>query len=183
MIPTPGQIARWTLGADCSLPCPLLPINDECSGAILITSGPIYTGSTLHATTDGPGMGCEQNCGGLCNTAPDVWYKWVSKPTQSQTTFDMTYPIHGYDGIGGDTVNYPRSLYTYDSMMLVYSGCPANGGTQVPGACNDAYFNSASRVSEIILSSQSINPNTTYWIRISGWAGSSGNFTLRVNQP
>jgi hypothetical protein len=187
VMPGPGDISRWTLGADCSLPCPLLPLNDECSGAFLITSGPIYTGSTIHATLDGPGIPCEQNCGGQCNTAPDVWYRWVAT-LSDQATFTMCDPINGY-GFPGcpicvDSVNYPTAIYRYDAIMVLYDNCPANGGSEVPGGCNDdgcSAGGQASTVSKIVLNN--VNANTTYWIRITGWSGNRGNFTLRVNQP
>jgi hypothetical protein len=176
---------RWTLGEDCNYPCPIFMPNDNCADAILITSGPIYTGSTLNATKDGPGMGCEQSCGGQCNTAPDLWYRWVSGPFPSQTTFDMCYPILGYnnDATQVDSVNYPTLIYRYDAMMLVYDGCPGTGGNAIVGGCNDDGCGAgiASTVSRIVINS--VNANTTFWIRISGWSGAAGNFTLRVNQP
>ncbi|HUN81163.1 MAG TPA: hypothetical protein VMV81_06580, partial [Phycisphaerae bacterium] len=178
-MPGPNQIARWTIGQDCSTTCPLLPGNDNCADALLITSGPFYTGSTIYATTDGPAMTCESSCGTQCNTAPDVWYKWVSGHTAIQTTVSMcdilTEP---------DPTNYPKDQYTYDAMMVMYTACPANNGTQVPGGCNDNCSSfSFATVSRFILSPGTLSTNSTYWIRISGWQGNKGQFTLRVHQP
>src|SRR5262249_25694224 len=142
------------------------------------------------ASKDGPSMICEQSCGAQCNSAPDVWYKWVSGPILSQTTFTMCYPQSGYiedPNLPVDQLNldpaYPVSLLTYDAIMLIYTDCPASGGVNVTGACNDDGCNrsGAANVSKVI--TQNVNPNSTYWVRISGWSGKKGQFTVRVNQP
>jgi hypothetical protein len=161
---------RWKLNGTCV--GGLCIQNDDCADAILITTGPIYTGSTVNGTTDGPPQVCEEVCGGRCNTAPDVWYKWVANQN-GQTTFDMCEFCRDPQYI----------LYRYDSIMSIYNNCPSAGGTQVVGGCNDDGCScvSSSTVSKVIYGST--QAGSTYWIRISGWAGSSGNFTLRVNQP
>ena len=71
-------------------------------------------------------------------------------------------------------------------MMVMYTACPADGGVQVPGGCNDDGCGGAgSTTCRFVLPGDGTNvtPNHTYWIRISGWNGSSGNFTLLVTQP
>jgi hypothetical protein len=120
-------------------------------------------------------MSCEQSCGSGCNTAPDVWYKWVSGPAAMQTTFTTCNYLD-------DPINYPSLIYRYDGMILIYDNCPSAGGSQVPGGCSDdGCPGIIENIGIVILAT--VNPNTTYWIRISGWGGAAGNFTLRVNQP
>lgn len=173
---------RWFSG-DCNLPCPIIPVNDFCADAQLITTGPIYRGSTIFATKDGPVISCEQSCGGGCNSAHDVWYKWVAG-LPGATTFSMCAPYE-------DPANYPLSPATaYDGMMVVYidpangqNGCPNVGGQEAPGGCNDDGCDpvGASTVSKI--TSVTATAGRTYWIRITGWQGTNGNFAIQVRQP
>ncbi|MEK6644492.1 MAG: hypothetical protein AABZ08_11350 [Planctomycetota bacterium] len=170
----------WTLGADCNSPCPIKPLNDFCANAQLITTGPIYSGSTLYATTDGPTKSCEFDCGANCNSAKDVWYKWVAT-FNGLATFTMC-DAWGPPGITLNDVPIDNDNYRYDSIMVVYYNCPSAGGSQIPGGCNDdGYCVPIESISSVTVST--IVANQTYWIRISGWQGAEGNFVLRVNQP
>ncbi|MEK6644414.1 MAG: hypothetical protein AABZ08_10945 [Planctomycetota bacterium] len=170
----------WTLGVDCNSPCPIKPLNDFCANAQLITSGPISSGSTIYATTDGPAISCEQSCGAGCNSAKDVWYKWVAT-SSGGATFTMC-DTWGPPGITLNDVPIDNDIYRYDAIMVVYDNCPAADGSQIPGGCNDDGCNTgASTVSRVVVAT--IVANQTYWIRISGWQGDEGNFVIRVNQP
>lgn len=170
----------WQSGLDCSASCPPFPLNDMCANAYLVTSGPIYSGSTLFpATIDGPAWSCEQNCGGGCNSANDVWYKWVAT-FNGNATFTMCDAWTPGANIDGVPVN--NDDFRYDAMMAVYDNCPGSGGAQIPGGCNDDFCSAqASTVSQI--TATTITAGRTYWIRIGGWQGTNGVFTFRVNQP
>ncbi len=170
----------WTPSLTCAVNCPILPENDFCANALLITSGPIYSGSTFFATKDGPAISCEPNCGASCNTANDVWFKWVA---QSSISADFTMCDAWVPGahINGESIN--SDLFRYDSIIVVYDNCPSAGGVQVLGGCSDDSCNvsGGSTVSRIVL--PTVNAGSTYWIRITGWGGNNGQFVLRVNQP
>ncbi|MBI5763674.1 MAG: hypothetical protein HZA51_09145, partial [Planctomycetes bacterium] len=171
----------WQSNPNCTTNCPALPLNDVCSNAYLITSGPIYSGSTVDATTDGPVIGCESNCGVYCNSANDVWYKWVApfSGTAFITMCDAWTP--------GTTINgVPIGIddFTYDAIMIVYDNCPNAGGVQVSGACNDDGCSQEGGTSTVSwIKAMPTVAGRTYWIRISGWRGTNGQFVLRVNQP
>ncbi|MBI5762148.1 MAG: hypothetical protein HZA51_01350, partial [Planctomycetes bacterium] len=169
----------WTTGADCSAGCPIKGVNDFCANALLITSGPIYSGSTIYATIDGPAMSCETNCGSGCNSANDVWYKWVAT-FNGNATFTMCDAWTPGALLNGFPIDIDD--YRYDSIMVVYDNCPNAGGSQVPGGCNDDSCSAASAtVSQVSMTTALAG--RTYWIRISGWQGANGQFVLRVNQP
>jgi hypothetical protein len=170
----------WQGGFDCSAACPPFPLNDMCANAYLITSGPIYSGSTLFpATVDGPAYSCEATCGGGCNSANDIWYKWVAT-FNGNATFTMCDSWVPGANIDGVPIN--NDDFRYDSMLVVYDNCPAAGGVQIPGGCNDDFCNSgASTTSQI--TATTIVAGRTYWIRVGGYGGTNGVFPIRVNQP
>jgi len=192
----------WTINANCANGCPPLPVNDDCPNATVITANALYTGSTLFASKspDSVPMGCEASCGAQCNTARDVWFRWVN----NDPAFGGPIPNPVFSMC---TINDPSVLY--DAMMVVYNGCPTAGGTAILGGCNDdgcANIAPASTVSRVALSGQPtstlppcgvppccepVDTNSdptddcylTYTIRISGWQGNNGNFTLKVFRP
>ncbi len=169
----------WATGLDCTNGCPLLPLNDLCANAQLITTGPIYSGSTLFATRDGPNYSCEQSCGAGCNSAKDVWYRWVATQAPGAT---FTMCDAWLIGATLNGVPIDNDTYRYDAIMSVYDNCPAAGGSQIPGGCNDDFCSGqASTVSQV--TATTIITGRTYWIRIGGWQGGEGNFVIRVNQP
>lgn len=177
----------WTSGiTTCAGGCPFRPPNDSCANAQLITANALYTGTTFNATkdADSPPMACEQTCAGLCNTANDVWFRWENNDP----------------GFGGPLVKFSFSMcdgeaptFRYDSMMLVYDNCPSLGGQLELGGCNDDGCGGFSGPSRVVLDNQPVGsppfctPNVdcykTYWIRVSGYGGTNGNFTLKVFKP
>jgi len=186
----------WVINGNCSNGCPVKPANDDCANATIVTANALYTGSTLFATRgpDSVPMNCEGGCEPQCNTANDVWYRWVNNDPAfggpiSNPVFSMC------------TINDPSVVY--DAMMVVYNACPTVGGTQVLGGCNDdgcaniAAFGTVSRVAlanqptGLPPSCEPIDTNSDpsddcyleYWIRISGWLGRNGNHTFKVFRP
>jgi hypothetical protein len=174
----------WTLGiTDCSGGCPTLPANDACPNATVITANALYTGSTNFASRDldSVPMNCETSCGGQCNSANDVWFEWVNNdPAFGGPVTDVTFSM--CDG--------QAPLFRYDSMMVIYknvgdpvnlSGCPTGGGVPVLGGCCDDCCFGASGPSRVALGgSNPAEPFVRYFIRISGWQGTNGQFTLKV---
>ncbi len=85
---------------------------------------------------------------------PDVWYRFVA-PYNGQLS------AHLCNGA------------TYDTVIGIWNGCPSDGGSEI--ACNDdsCGMQRSSVVAPITLSEQ-------YYIRVSGFEGDQGNFTLTV---
>jgi len=48
---------QWTQGIDCTTPCPLRPINDDCGSAVPVSLPATFTGTTEAATVDCPALG------------------------------------------------------------------------------------------------------------------------------
>ncbi len=90
---------------------------------------------------------------GFSTTSPDVWYRYTPVAT---ATF---------------AVSLCNS--SYDTVVSVHTGCPGNVSTQV--ACNDDSCFLQSRVSVF-----NAIAGQEYFIRVSGYAGSIGNFELII---
>ncbi|MFN0057133.1 MAG: immunoglobulin domain-containing protein [Planctomycetota bacterium] len=92
------------------------------------------------------------SCGSSAST-PDVWYKYT--PATSATV----------------TVSTCNDA-NYDTVLAVFNGC---GGTQV-GCLDDT----AGCAGLTTILSVSMTAATTYWIRVAGYNGAVGDFTLTV---
>lgn len=90
---------------------------------------------------------------GASEIAPDVWYRYTAAQA------------------GLLRVNTCGS--SYDTVLSLHTGCP--GTTDNMLACNDDTCGLSSQVSSSIAQNQSI------WIRVSGWSGASGAYSLTVS--
>jgi len=131
---------------------PVPPDNDNCANAQWVAAGAAVTGATSLATLDGTAT-----CGSSSGT-PDVWFQYRPTATASVTVTTCNSSI-------------PGGITNYDTVLSVHSAC---GGTQL--ACND----DASGCGLQSRITMSMTGNTTYWIRVSGYAGATGNFSLLV---
>lgn len=127
-------------------------VNETCNLAIYLTDGVIVGGTTIGARDDG-----DASCGNA-NNAPDVWYRY--RPITAGA-LDFTT----CDSISGDT---------YDTVLSVFTGTCA-GLTQV--GCNDDVNGSCGLRSRVNIAGVAA---TDYFVRVSGYAGSTGNFRLKV---
>lgn len=129
---------------------PHLQANDSCANAEPVGDG-TYTGSTVCAAPDG-----EASCG-FSNETPSVWYSWTA-------TCDGTLVL---DTCGSN----------FDTVLSVYRG--ACGAFQEL-ACVDDDLSfcvdniRASRIAMPVFSGE------VYTIRLAGYNGSTGTFTLNV---
>jgi hypothetical protein len=124
--------------------------NDICAQAAWIGDNVPVSGTTSAATLDGTA-----SCGASAST-PDVWFRY--RPVSNATV--------AIDSCGSG----------YDTVVSVLSSC---GGSQI--ACNDD--NNGNGPCPGGLSSYltfNATAGTTYYIRVSGYQGSTGNFNLRV---
>ena len=145
------------------------PINDQCSGAITVTVGnPAACGSTLCGATPTPaGNLFPTPCGASANT-PDVWYKFTPQCSGVVTMNTCgTCPPAG----------------TFDTVLSVYTGICPGPLNQVAGGCNDdAGPNGPCPWTLQSYVSFNATAGVTYYIRVSGWSGSTGDFRLNINQ-
>jgi hypothetical protein len=155
-----GEMGGGTLKIvppDCSSQ---VPPNDNCDGAIFLVDGVAATGSTVHATNDGtvPSTTCGNSWAG-----PDVWYAY-----RPQTS-------------GSVNVNTCGSYPPFDTVLSVYIGT-CGSLTQV--ACNDDSSsggnNACGPMSYASGVSVPMTAGETYWIRVAGYAGAVGSYTVRA---
>lgn len=127
--------------------------NDNCANATVVTNG-TYTGSTANATRDG-----SARCGSSSSTR-DVWYRYTAPAT------------------GTLSVNSCGS--GYDTVVSLHSGCPGTTSNQL--RCNDDCGGSpCGGVASCF--SRSVTAGVTYYIRVSGYNGAYGSFTLNISGP
>ena len=132
-------------------PPPSFP--DECANAVTLTPGATCVptnGSTVGATQSIASITCD---GFTSSSALDVWYKFVA-----------TQANHVVIANGGTT---------FDVIIDVRSG--ACNGTNI--GCSDSQILSGAAEVESLTG---LTVGQTYYIRIYGWAGSTGAFTVCV---
>jgi hypothetical protein len=141
------------------------PQNDSCANAIPILVGTIsgsigaVSGSTVNAT---PTPGLTTLCGSS-NGSNDVWY---------------TYQVLCAGNVTVDTCAPTCGNATFDTVVSVHTACPSGGNDNVlppiASNCNDNACATQSRVTF------SATPQT-YYIRVAGASGASGNFVLSTS--
>ncbi|HYF15413.1 MAG TPA: hypothetical protein VD971_10120 [Phycisphaerales bacterium] len=135
-----------------------IAIGDRCgSEAIQVQSGD-YVGCTAMATAtdlDDPVATCGNGGGGQGN---DVWF--VFQPACDGNAI--------FDTFGSE----------FDTVLSVHTGCPTifNNGTSIT-CSDDASFPSPNHRASLV--TFNFTANQTYYIRVTGYSGASGQFTLR----
>ncbi len=130
-----------------------VPANDNCAQAIDVCPGNNYSGSTAAANSDG-----HTYCGNSSGS-PDVWHRY--RPATN-----------------GTLVASLCSGTTYDSTLSIHSGCPGTWTNML--ACDDDTCGAPYGASQVSLD---VTAGSTYLIRISGYAGAKGTYTLTVDGP
>ena len=108
-------------------------------------------------TTVGMSQDGESSCGDS-NSSNDVWYSYTPS-TNGSATFSLCVGT------------------TYDSVLSVHSGCPGTAANEL--ACDDDYC-SGGGPSQVSLG---VTAGATYLIRVTGWQGSAGSYTLTITGP
>ncbi len=142
-------------GDGCSATCQVETIAppNDACANAIVICPSTEAGSTLNGTTDGS-AGC-----GSSNSTADVWYSYT--PGSSGTlTLDTC------------------SSANYDTVLSVHTACPGTSLNQV--ACNDDDPGCSGNRSRL---STPVTGGATYYLRVSGWNGASGNFVLVVDGP
>ncbi|MCP4247474.1 MAG: hypothetical protein GY778_10540, partial [bacterium] len=112
-----------------------------------------FNDSTAGMTNDG-----SASCG-TSTTSSDMWYTYTPD-TDGTATFSMCTGT------------------AYDSVLSIHSGCPGTTGNQI--VCDDDGCGSSNGPSSITLA---VTADTEYLIRVSGFDGAVGNFTMTITGP
>jgi hypothetical protein len=127
------------------------PVNDLCAGATVVTAGTTYVGSTSCAGSEGPEA---------CSTgsfSPDVWYRFNAAASGT---------LH---------LSTCGSSQSFDTVLSVFlQNCAPSTTASMVGCNDDACPAFLSSLNVPVVSG---NP---YYIRVAGFQGASGNFSLEV---
>lgn len=132
-----------------------VPTNDQCSGAVTMTSGVTYTLYTVNASeTNDPLPLCQTNFG------KGVWYTYTPQ-------------VNG-------TARISTCASDFDTVLQVYTGvCGAL--TPLANSCDDdagpecGGFQASVRFEGVA--------GTTYWILVGGYGGAFGNLAIEAEAP
>ncbi|MFH1419517.1 MAG: C10 family peptidase, partial [Planctomycetota bacterium] len=127
------------------------PINDDCDSAAEVGNG-TFEGTTAFATNDG-----SASCG-LSSSSPDVWYS--------------------YCAMADGTLEVNTCGSSFNTVLSVHSGCPGTPANELD--CNDD-SNNCGVGSDRSYVSVPVSTTTTYYIRVSGHNGDSGDYSLYVD--
>jgi len=128
------------------------PANDQCSGAIPLTTGVPFTMNTTDATDGGdPLPACGPSFGG------GVW-------------FTFTPASNGF-------VLVSTCASTFDTVLQVYSG-DCNALTPVSGACQPFYYGCAGSQAPLLVLGSA---GTTYWILAGGYFRARGTLSIMAD--
>ncbi|MCP4246522.1 MAG: hypothetical protein GY778_05685, partial [bacterium] len=109
--------------------------------------------STVDMTNDG-----SASCG-TSNSTPDMWYSYTPD-SNGTATFSLC------------------SGTAYDAVLSVHTGCPGTTANEV--GCDDDGCGSTGGPSIVTIS---VTAGTEYLVRVTGWDGSTGAFTLTITGP
>lgn len=132
---------------------PAQAVNDHCWDAPTATNG-THTGATDEATNDGAA-----SCG-ASDSSPDVWY-----------TFTPAYD---------DLLTLDTCGSSYDTVLSIHTECPGSAGNEVACQDDDDFCAPDSQQSYL---SVPVTAGNTYLIRVSGWNGATGDYSLTVTGP
>lgn len=128
--------------------------NDLCINATSACPGFVYTGTTVGRTVDVASI-CDP-----ANSTPDVWHRYTPSAD------------------GPATITLCTGT-TYDAVLSIFSGCPAQGGAEL--VCDDDGCGTGGGPS--IISNFFVIGGTTYYLRVSGWGAATGNYTMTLDGP
>ena len=129
-----------------------VPANDACFNATPIGVGS-YFGATTAATNDG-----SASCGSS-TSSPDVWYSFLA-------------PC-------GGTLVVDTCGSNYDTVISVHTACPGTAANEI--GCNDDDAFCGGNPPRQSYLAVPVNGGQTYYIRVTGYLGLTGNYALGVN--
>ena len=154
-----------TRSVACGTPPPT-PANDTCLTPTALTVGGVYTDADIDTTSLGATLSTETpapTCGtfGFATSGKDVWYSFIV-PTSGNATIETAGTTTGGPGI--DTV---VQAYSGTCGALTAVGCDDDGATEVV-------------VGHSLLSLTGLTPGVTILLRVFGYNGAQGNFSISV---
>jgi hypothetical protein len=201
-VPSPGGICTSGCLPDCnangvpdecdtSLPdCNLNGIPDECEAGLVCEcgNGILEAGEACDDGNIIPGDGCDQNCQresiDQCADAAPICNETITGDTLTATSdgvlgCSQTNNVwYSYTPSASGTTTVSLCGSDFDTVHGVHTGCPATSGNQV--ACDDDGCGGVGVASVLTFSAVA---NTTYYISVGGWNGSTGNYALTVSGP
>ncbi|MFN7020436.1 MAG: GC-type dockerin domain-anchored protein [Phycisphaerales bacterium] len=132
----------------------LAPANNACPAATFLQPGTSTSGSTIASTNDGAA-----SCGNS-SSSPDVWYR-VEAPCTGLLRIDTCGS-------------------SFDTVLSVHAGCPGTALNQI--ACNDDHDSGPGGCAGLRDSAVEFLAagGATYFVRVAGFAGAAGAFTISV---
>lgn len=146
------QQGSWTEGMSCpSFNCPVTPpINDYCDDCIRVLTNQPFEGRSTAATGTDITPSCSDN------DFKDVWHCWTA------------------DCTGQVSVTTCGSDLDFDTTLAVFSSC---GGAMI--SCDDDSCQAQNSISQSMITFEAVS-GTTYYFRVAGYNGDSGQYTLTV---
>ena len=127
------------------------PPNDVCADAITLIPGRSVQGSTLLANSTGP------DSAACAPIGADVWFKYT----------------HAIGGVAENlTVDSCGAATSFDTVMMAFSG---SCDSLIYVSCNDDSCGFRSSISMVV------QPGSTYYIRLGGFSGESGNYDVATS--
>jgi hypothetical protein len=149
--------------------CPItapVPANDTCAqgqaASFALVNDVPTAGATIAANNDAPAVTCGEDA-----TGPDVYYNYTAV-LNGQTTFKLC-----------PTAPNPPGASYYDAIISVHTDCPATEANKL--GCDDDSCGNPGGPSLLIL--PNLAATTNYVVRIDGWGGAIGSFSVVVTQP
>lgn len=134
------------------------PVNDTCIDATVLPGSGTYAGSNVNSSTDGGALGCGALSGDVGGGRNDVFFRITP--------------------IANGTVSIDTCGSNFDTMVSIHTGCPATPANQM--LCNDDCGGTCGLNSCLTFAGTN---GTTYYIRVSGYAGATGSIVLNVSGP
>jgi len=129
------------------------PANDDCPNAIQVFHDGPEQGVYQGSSigSTNDGFSTDQFCAG---SASDVWYRFIAP-------------------FNGTLIAHTCAAANFDTLLGIWNGCPQNGGVEID--CNNSGCPQQRSIEDV-----DITASQEYWIRVSGWEGESGTFTLTI---
>jgi hypothetical protein len=118
------------------------------------------TNLSVPGSASGTTVGATDDGGASCgsaDTSADVWYRVVIDAGQTRLHVDTCTGTF------------------YDSVLSLHTACPGTSGNQL--ACNDDSCDLQSTIEA------TVTPGATYLIRVAGFGGATGSFTVTTSYP